>query len=96
MPDTVRIEIEQALELKKKVIPICVTNAAMPSEQDLPATIKMLAFRHGVQVRPDPDFNTDISRRLLTALEKIFKEKRGNLRPSPHASPAATTSFCSP
>ena len=73
--DTVRIEIEQALELKKKVIPVCVTNATMPTEEVLPPTIKTLAFRHGVQVRPDPDFNTDISR-LISALETIFKEKQ--------------------
>jgi hypothetical protein len=73
--DTVRIEIEQALELKKKVIPVCVTHAQMPAEVDLPASIKELAFRNGVQVRPDPDFNNDISR-LITALEKIFKDKQ--------------------
>lgn len=73
--DTVRIEIEQALELKKKVIPICVTHAQMPAEEDLPDSIKKLAFRNGVQVRPDPDFNNDISR-LISALEKIFKDKQ--------------------
>jgi len=73
--DTVRIEIEQALELKKKVIPVCVTHAPMPTEEDLPEAIKKLAFRNGVQVRPDPDFNNDIGR-LIGALDKIFKEKQ--------------------
>jgi|GEM_PF-6796119 hypothetical protein len=73
--DTVRIEIEQALELKKKVIPVCVTHAAMPTEDDLPLTLKKLAFRNGVQVRPDPDFNNDINR-LIAALDKIFKDKQ--------------------
>jgi hypothetical protein len=73
--DTVRIEIEQALELKKKVIPVCVTHAQMPAEEVLPDSIKKLAFRNGVQVRPDPDFNNDISR-LISALEKIFKDKQ--------------------
>ena len=72
--DTVRIEIEQALELKKKVIPVCVTHAAMPTEDDLPQPLKKLAFRNGVQVRPDPDFHTDISR-LIGALDKLFKDK---------------------
>ncbi|MFN0021949.1 MAG: TIR domain-containing protein [Pirellulaceae bacterium] len=73
--DTVRIEIEQALELKKKVIPVCVTHTTMPTDDDLPETLKKLAFRNGLQVRPDPDFNNDISR-LITALEKIFKDKQ--------------------
>ncbi|MBC7853952.1 MAG: TIR domain-containing protein [Pirellulaceae bacterium] len=73
--DTVRIEIEQALELKKKVIPVCVTHATMPAEDDLPVAIKKLAFRNGVQVRPDPDFNNDI-KRLTEALDKIFKDKQ--------------------
>ncbi|MCE9524776.1 MAG: toll/interleukin-1 receptor domain-containing protein [Planctomycetales bacterium] len=73
--DTVRIEIEQALQLKKKVIPVCVTHTTMPTEDDLPGTLKKLAFRNGVQVRPDPDFNNDISR-LISALERIFKDKQ--------------------
>jgi len=73
--DTVRIEIEQALELKKKVIPVCVTHAPMPTDDDLPEAIQKLAFRNGVQVRPDPDFNNDINR-LLGALDKIFKDKQ--------------------
>ncbi|MGI8981828.1 MAG: toll/interleukin-1 receptor domain-containing protein [Pirellulaceae bacterium] len=73
--DTVRIEIEQALELKKKVIPVCVTHATMPGEDDLPDTLKKLAFRNGVQVRPDPDFNNDI-KRLIEALDRIFKDKQ--------------------
>jgi len=60
--DFVRIEIESALKRKIPVVPILVQWASMPPETKLPSEIKELAYRNGVQVRPDPDFHKDMDR----------------------------------
>ena len=66
--DFVRIEIESALERKIPVIPVLVRGATMPSETDLPASLLPLSYRHGIAVRPDPDFHRDMDR-LIAGLE---------------------------
>ena len=66
--DFVRIEIESALERNIPVIPVLVRGASMPSEADLPASLLPLAYRHGMAVRPDPDFHRDMDR-LIQGLE---------------------------
>jgi hypothetical protein len=60
--DFVRIEIESALERKIPVIPVLVRGAKMPSSEHLPDSLKGLAFRNGIPVRPDPDFHRDMER----------------------------------
>lgn len=67
--DFVRTEVAAALEQDKPVIPVLVANAKMPSESELPDDIKSLAFRNGVNVRPDPDFVHDIER-LIKGIEQ--------------------------
>lgn len=66
--DFVRIEIESALKRNIPVIPVLVKGAEMPEEKDLPASIKILAYRNGIQIRPDPDFHRDIDR-LIQGIE---------------------------
>lgn len=66
--DFVRIEIESALKRNIPVIPLLVRRAIMPLEDDLPSEIKGLAFRNGIQIRPDPDFHNDMER-LISALD---------------------------
>jgi TIR domain len=58
--DFVRIELESALRREIRVIPILVSNASMPTEQELPATLSDFAFRNCCVVRPDPDFHRDV------------------------------------
>lgn len=70
--DFVRIEIESALEQGCAVIPVMVMGAKMPAEQDLPDTIRELAYRNGTVVRPDPDFTHDVAR-LIRGLERTFE-----------------------
>lgn len=70
--DFVRIEVETALRSKIPVIPILVSNAKMPQAKDLPPSLRGLVMRHGLAVRPDPDFNTDIER-LLAGIEQLSK-----------------------
>lgn len=60
--DFVKIEIEFALKRKIPVIPILVQGASMPPTNKLPPEIKELAYRNGIQVRPDPDFHKDMDR----------------------------------
>ena len=82
--DFVRIEIESALQRDIPVIPLLVEGTQMPSEEDLPESLKDLAFRNGTQIRPEPDFHTDIER-LINSLKKHLQtlpketedEKRG-------------------
>jgi hypothetical protein len=66
--DFVRIEIESALRREIPVVPLLVRGATMPSPNELPDSLKELAFRNGIPIRHDPDFNTDINR-LIKGLE---------------------------
>ena len=66
--DFVRMEIETALERDILIVPLLVNNAAMPSAEDLPLSLRPLAYRNGMPVRPDPDFRRDMER-LIAALE---------------------------
>jgi O-acetyl-ADP-ribose deacetylase (regulator of RNase III) len=68
--DFVRMEIEQALAAGKHVVPVLVSNAAMPMSKDLPESIRSLVNQHGIQVRPDPDFHGDMDR-LIRQLKRV-------------------------
>jgi hypothetical protein len=67
--DFVRLELEQALQLGKPVIPVTVSGAPMVAPADLPPSLQALPFQNGLPVRPDPDFHNDITR-LIAALER--------------------------
>lgn len=55
--DWVRIEIEEALRLGKRVIPIAIDNAHLPSENLLPASLKSFSSRNALPLDPGRDFN---------------------------------------
>lgn len=65
--DHVRLEIEAGLQRNIPIIPLLVDGARIPRESDLPPSLKPLAYRQGIPVRNDPDFNGDMER-VLTAL----------------------------
>lgn len=67
--DFVRIEIESALKRQIPVIPVLVRGAKIPAAERLPASIQDLSYRHGIEVRPDPDFHRDMDR-LIEALKQ--------------------------
>ena len=69
--DFVRIEIESALERNIPVIPLLVDGVKMPPAEDLPESIRGLAFRNGISVRPAPDFSVDMAR-LVKYLRRHF------------------------
>jgi uncharacterized membrane protein YeaQ/YmgE (transglycosylase-associated protein family) len=72
--DFVRIEIESALAREIPVIPLLVRGALMPSEEELPASLKKLVYRNGIQIRPDPDFHRDMDR-LISTLKRYVQPK---------------------
>lgn len=73
--DFVRLEVQSALERNIPVIPLLVRNASMPSEHELPQEIQALSFRNGVPIRPDPDFDNDITR-LMSGLNKLSNKEK--------------------
>jgi hypothetical protein len=60
--DHVRVEIAFALQTNIPLIPVLVSGARMPTEQELPRDIGLLIYRNAVPIRPDPDFNNDMDR----------------------------------
>lgn len=66
--DHLRVEIELALKRDILVIPVLVRGASMPDEESLPQSLHSLAYRNGIPVRPDPDFNIDLDR-LIRGIE---------------------------
>jgi hypothetical protein len=68
--DFVRLEVEAALKADMPVIPVLVSSARMPSAKELPASLRQLASRNAVPIRPDPDFNRDIDR-LFTGIDHL-------------------------
>jgi cellulose biosynthesis protein BcsQ len=68
--DYVRSEIRAAFLSKKRVIPVLVNRAIMPSLQQLPNDIQELASVPAVHLRPDPDFPTDLEK-LLKIIDSV-------------------------
>ena len=62
--------MELALERKVPVIPLMVRRSKMPEPDDLPESIRELAYRNGILIRPDPDFRNDVDR-LIEALADL-------------------------
>ncbi|MBE2184107.1 MAG: SUMF1/EgtB/PvdO family nonheme iron enzyme, partial [Anaerolineae bacterium] len=62
--DPVRLEIERGLQQGEslRMIPVLVDDATMPTANQLPVSLRPLAFKNAVVVRDDPDFNRDVER----------------------------------
>jgi TonB family protein len=81
-PDYVRIEIESALQRDIPVIPLLVQGTEMPTEDELPESLRGFSYRNGTPIRPDPDFRHDMDR-LIKNLDQHFRayqEKEGTAR----------------
>lgn len=92
--DFVRIEIESALKHNIPVIPLLVAGTKLPTADELPDSLRNLAFRNGMQIRPAPDFHTDMDR-LIKNLNKHLQSIRTDDQEetqTPAASPAKHTS----
>jgi len=73
--DFVRIEIESALKRNIPIIPLLVAGTRMPAAEELPGSLKDLAFRNGIQIRPAPDFGADMDR-LIRHLRRLLDSVR--------------------
>ena len=71
--DFVRLEIETALKSNIPVVPLLVRDASMPREEELPESLKALAYQHDLAIRPDPDFHRDMDR-LIEALNSLLRK----------------------
>lgn len=67
--DLVRVEIESAFARGIPVIPLLVRRAQPLSSDHLPVSLADLASRHGLRVRPEPDFRDDIAR-LIAGIDQ--------------------------
>jgi formylglycine-generating enzyme required for sulfatase activity len=74
--DFVRLEIEAALKRDIPVIPVLVEGASVPTPDQLPPSLRDLAYRHASVVRNDPDFNHDMDR-LIRALKRPIAPPAG-------------------
>lgn len=73
--DLVRLEIASALRKGIPVIPVLVSGARMPDEKDLPADLKDLVFRDGVELT-HARWDADV-RLLIEALVPLVPEAKG-------------------
>lgn len=71
--DWVRIEIEAALARKIPVVPVLVGRARMPSQEELPNSIREIVYRQNVEVRSDANY-ASYTTRLIRSIERIFDE----------------------
>jgi TIR domain len=60
--DPVRIEIETALRLNKRLIPVLINDARMPGSADLPASIAQLHRQHAAPFHTNEYFKPDMVR----------------------------------
>ncbi len=73
--DSVRIEIESALNRKIPVIPVLVEEAEMPLAADLPKSIQDIVYRNAAELRAGSDFRNHIER-LIHNLDLYFNSAK--------------------
>jgi Domain of Unknown Function (DUF1080)/TIR domain len=96
--DFVRIEIEAALSRKIPVIPVLVGSSSVPRAEDLPESLRGLAYRHGLPVRSDPDFHHDVER-LIGGIKDVVSAPRmgtGSRGPKSHGAGGVRSAPTSP
>jgi hypothetical protein len=71
--DFVRIEIESALERGIPVVPVLLDNIEMPQADELPDSLRNLAYRQAVVVRAGQDLDHDLDH-LAKEIQKIIGE----------------------
>ena len=77
--DLVGLEVSSALKRDIPVIPVLVGNAAIPSKDKIPDSIKSLVYRQAVEVRATANFNAQIEN-LVKNIEAVAPDRRSGLR----------------
>jgi hypothetical protein len=83
--DFVRIEIENALQSNKLVIPVLVMGATMPDFSDLPTSVTDLQWRNSAQIRRHPDLENDC-KRLADGIKSHFAKQKKAVPPKTESS----------
>jgi hypothetical protein len=60
--DYVRMELSEALQLDKPIIPVLIDETRMPAPHELPPELEELCYRNAARLRPDPDYEGDFQR----------------------------------
>lgn len=58
--DTVRIELQWALDHRVPIIPVLFDGATMPAPAGMPESLRAFASTQALQIRPDPGFDSDM------------------------------------
>jgi hypothetical protein len=74
--DLVRVEIASALQRRIPVIPVLVQDADMPSADDLPESIRLLARRNGITLT-GAAWRAGVDR-LIKELDRVMKPSAGS------------------
>jgi hypothetical protein len=72
--DYVHIEIAKALKQVKRIIPVLIEDATMPQEDELPDTLKPLAYLQAIKLN-DKSWDID-SAKLIKGIKKIMAENK--------------------
>lgn len=68
--DPVRTEVETAFANRRSVLPVLVNGASMPTEADLPDSLKMFPYLNAIVVRSGDKFPFDMER-LFRAIDQL-------------------------
>jgi TIR domain len=74
--DFVRIEVETALRRDIPTIPVFVRRTNMPAPDFFPQSLRDLAYRQGLPLRPDPDFRNDM-KQLISSVTAQLEKRQG-------------------
>ena len=85
--DFVRLEIEQAIKENIPIVPVLIDDASMPRENDLPLTLRPLAYLQASRMRVDPDFRTDFNRLATLLTEHVIDTLIDMMIEEPNQSP---------
>jgi TIR domain len=89
--DPVRVEVETALTQSIPVLPVLIDGAAMPSADQLPASLKDLAFINAAPVDAGRDFRAHMDR-LIRSMDGILESKGQGAAPAPSTKTVMGTS----
>jgi len=87
--DFVRVEIETALRLGIPVVPVLVSHARIPDARALPDSLVDLLRKNAAQVRPNPDFTTDMKRLCDTIDRYVVSAPAFAPQPAPRYAPVS-------
>jgi hypothetical protein len=75
--DPVRVEVETALRRRVPIIPVLIGSTRMPSNEQLPPSLKDFAFRNAMKVDVGQDFDHHMDR-VLGAIDFLLKRSAGS------------------